>query len=559
MTAFSRLSTRLGFNAADDTFAGAATLALSLSILPLLQALPSDTDRTAALAFIPAVCLALQRRTAQFSKTETPDGWLLAFACLMALASAFLSLQFAANLVLTCAWICTVAVGSASRKLAQSEAAIRLIMVGLVLGCCTGLLWTRSQPIGNGIAFPLYGHARIFGLHMLLGAGAALALLVNAARNRIALGVTLIAGVVVWSGLLWSGSRGPLAGLSVGIAAWWWFGGAAERRRLVIWTPVLILSGLLGSHLLGTQAYNLGWKRAVASTVNVTSISGFSSERNLIWEQTLREIGSSPWLGQGADAYRFFQPLPVGDQPHNVVLQWVLAFGAPAALALLVLVGLRISRGLRGAAPVDATTAWRRAAAGGLLAAVIGALFDGVFYHAVAFIPAAVLAGVAGYVRSQESPTSSACDRACTYAGRALLVTAAIVIGVHAWLFFNLLAPPPSSPRTPAAMVLRVFPSATYGFWRWIETWSPSMTVEERLNWLHWAQRHSPQPAIFYYQQAQCKLEQRDLAGACLALEQAISTSNGASRIRYTELLRLTQDLASRSITKPTPLVPTSP
>jgi hypothetical protein len=546
MTALSRLRTRLGFQADDVAFHKAAALSLMLALLPLLQALPSDTDRTAALAFAPVVWFILRSNSDQ-GKAEAIDRWLLVFAGLMALISVVFSQQMAANLVLTCAWIWTIAIGLAARRLAQSAAAIRLIITGLALGCCTGLLWARSHPIGNDIAFPLYGHVRIFGLHMQLGAAAALALLVNASPGRISRGFAIVTGVVVWSGLLWSGSRGPLAGLAVGIGAWWWFGSAMERKRLALWTALLVLAALAGANLLGTQARTLGWHRVVASTVNATSIEGFSSDRHLIWGQTLREIGPNPLIGQGADAYRFFKPVPVGDQPHNFILQWVLAFGAPAALALLILLGRRISRGLHGAASVDEASRWRRAAAGGLLAATVGALFDGVFYHAVSLIPAAVLTGLSGYSLNQNASPAKILSKSYHLIRRVVLITTACVIAIHGWLFFNLLAPPPSSPLAPAARVLRVFPSSTYGFWRWIDTWTPALPVTDRIDWLHWAQHHSPQPAIFHYQEAQCRLEEHDLEGACVALTQAISTSNGANKRFYSEMLRLTREVVSRS------------
>jgi O-antigen ligase len=381
-------------------------------------------------------------------------------------------------------------------------------------------------------------------MHMQLSAAAALALLVGTRINFTLKCITFITGIIVWSGLFWSGGRGPLAGLAAAVVIWFWFGGGGERRRLAVWGPALVLTGILGSYFLGSQAHYLGWKRVVSSTVNTSSLQGFSSDRNLIWGQALREINRSPWFGQGADSYRFIQPLPVGDQPHNFILQWVLAFGAPAALALVVLLGRRTLRGLISTAPPE-HSALRRAAASALVAATVGGLFDGVFYHAVAFIPVAILAGLAGsnssIAKASPKPTALVWRRAAI----AMCVAAAGVIALRAWLFFNLLAPPPSSPHTAAARVLHAFPSAIYGFWRWIEAWSTSVPVHERLAWLKWAQRHAPQPAIFYYKEAQCSIERRDLTAAKNALERAVATSTGNDRRHYAELLRLTNGVIS--------------
>jgi O-antigen ligase len=550
MTEKHALRDRLGFSPEDNTFRGAVMLAVMLAVLPLLQALPSDMDRTAALAFCPVVGLLLFRTPTSTGKAERLDLWLLMFAGTLAVGAVIFSRQFAANLVLTCTWIWTIAVGISARRLAQSAPAIRLVLAGVAAGGFAGLLWSRLQPITEGIAFPLYGHARIFGLHMLVSAAAVLALLASTRTNRIFKCFGFIAGVILWSGLFWSGSRGPLVGIAAGVFIWFWFGDAGERRRLTAWVPVLVLTGILGSNLLGTQTDYLGWKRVVSSTVNANSIQGLSSDRNSIWGQTLKEISHSPWFGQGADSYRFIQPLPVGDQPHNFILQWVLAFGAPAALALIVLLGRRILRGLRGSSESPEHIAWKRAAAACLLAATVGGLFDGVFYHAVAFIPVALLAGLAGSQTLANENLHTNVSVIWRRASQATYIAASFIIAVHAWLFFNLLAPPPPSPRNSAALVLRVFPSATYGFWRWIDAWTPSMPAQERLEWLQWAQRHSPQPAVYYYKQAQLKIEQSDLLAAQSSLERAVATSNGNIRGQYAELLRLTESAITQRNSK---------
>lgn len=547
-----RLRRLLGFESADPLFAPALALALALALLPAVQALYTDTDRTAALVLLPAVWLAFRRRAPAAARPESVDGWLLAFAGVLALLSALLSLQPAANLVLTCAWIWVTAGGATAAHLARSPGATRLVMSGLAAGCALGAVWARCLPV-SGEVFPLYGHARVFGIHMLAGSAAVVALLIHPPRTRLGKAAVISTAVIVWSGLLWAGGRGPLAGLAAGLAVWWWRGDARERTRLLIWTPVLLLAGLAVSHVLGARAHNLGWQRTVNIAVNITDFEGYSSQRNRIWGQTLREIGPQPWLGQGADAYRYFQPIPVGDQPHNFILQWILAFGAPAALALLIVVARRTVRGLRANDSPDACSSWRRAAAAGFFAAVVSALFDGGFYHAVSLIPVVVLAGIAGSVQAPTTAIAAASGRRVWPALRATALTAAaLVVILHAWLYFHLLAPPPASPQAAPARILRVFPSATYGFWRWMNAWMPSVPVDERLDWLAWAQRHSTRPAVFYYQAAECHLERRDLAAAAASLSRAVATANGPARRTYADLLRLTEDaIAKKAAPRP--------
>ena len=539
---------RLGFATEDSSFPVALALGLALAALPAFQALPTDMDRVSPLILLPAVCLAVRRSEQPAGKGAGLDGGLLAIVGLLSMIAVALSRQPAANLVLTCAWFWVAAGGATASRLAHNAAAVRLVMAGIAAGCALGIVWARSQPIGDDLAFPLYSHARVFGLHMLVGAAATLALLINAPARR-ALRVTLfLTATVVWSGLLWSGGRGPLVGLAAGIGIWWWYARPDVRRGLMIWPPALLVVGLAGSYCLGTPAANLGWHRAISSTVNVSDVQGLSSERNLIWGQTLREIGSWPWLGQGADAYRFFQPLPVGDQPHNVILQWVLSFGVIGALALVVLMARRVARGLRNSDTAGGEAGWRQAAAAASLAAAMSGLFDGVFYHAVCFIPVAVLAGIAGYAPGVNPPIeASRLPQVRRLFGRTALIASAAVLVVHSWLVFHLLSPRPPTSDSAVARVLHAFPSSTHGFWQWTYAWKPSMPMEVQLDWLNWAQRHSPKPAIFYFQEAQCHLEKRDIVAAEKSLVQAVATSSGRAKSRYIELL----DLTRKSGTKP--------
>lgn len=547
--------TRLPFAspAGDLSSVGTLSLAAALAVLPALQALPSDMDRTAALAFAPAIFLASRLRQSA-SKAEAVDGWLLALAGALAVATLALNPQPAANLALTCAWIMTAFAAAAATGLARSPATMRLVLSGIAAGCVIGLIWARLGEFGKGPGFPLYGHARIFGLHMLAGAVATLALLARPFASKVATAATFSAAAAIWSGLLWSGGRGPLAGLATGIVLWLWFGTASERRRLALWCPLLLAAALLGSHLLGAQAGNLGWQRAVSSTINATDARTLSSERDLIWGQALREIDGHLWIGRGADAYRFLRPVPVGDQPHNVVLQWTLAFGAPAALALSLVLARRILRGLRTKESAPDAAALLRGTAAGAAAATVAGFFDGMFYHAVCFLPAAMLAAMAGATTVAGAATRTRLVRPRNILAAVIVGASGAVVALHAWLFFNLLAPPPASPQTPSARALRLFPSATYGVWRWIDAWTPSISFEERMEWLKWAQARSPRPSVFYYQEAQGHLERRDLVSASAALEQAAETSTGDERKRYRELIEMTHAVAaSRQTTRPSP------
>ena len=162
-----RLRRLLGFESADPLFAPALALALALALLPAVQVLHTDTDRTAALILLPAVWLAFRRPAPSAARPESVDGWLLAFAGVLALLSALLSLQPAANLVLTCAWVWVAAGGATAARLARSPAAPRLVLAGIAAGCVLG---ARSQLLSPGFG----SVGAIFGQEGVIGAAVCL-------------------------------------------------------------------------------------------------------------------------------------------------------------------------------------------------------------------------------------------------------------------------------------------------------------------------------------------------------------------------------------------------
>jgi hypothetical protein len=77
------------------------------------------------------------------------------------------------------------------------------------------------------------------------------------------------------------------------------------------------------------------------------------------------------------------------------------------------------------------------------------------------------------------------------------------VLLLHTWLFRALVvATPPQNPQRALAQILRVFPSTTFGLWRWTDAWQ-NQSPEVALTWLRWAAPRSSTPSIFHIRAAQ--------------------------------------------------------
>jgi hypothetical protein len=290
------------------------------------------------------------------------------------------------------------------------------------------------------------------------------------------------------------------------VCAWFWKSAADHRRRLLVWVPALVITSIACAWLLKAPYSGMGSFSAITRTVEASGIEQISSERSRFWAETWHYAIETPWFGHGADGYRFIAPNQNGSQPHNMLLQWFVEYG----LFGLIPLSLLLLRGIRGlfSPPGSCFQHWSAAALTG--AAAYG-LLDGVFYHACAFIPVAVIAGFAlGTAPSGEALIST--DR-IRHALRPLLVGGLILMLIHGWLGFMLLRVRNVSPDDPPARLLRAFPSTTAGLQNWIERWRQTQP-ELAMEWIHWAQDVSTESASFHLYAAQLYIWQKNYKSA---------------------------------------------
>lgn len=523
----------------DDSARVATWLAGALVVLPLLQALPLDFDRSAVLAvLLPVLWVGRHKLASAALSLGNSRRWiraaLLATGIAIILSVAFAD-QPAPAIVTAATWVLVAAAGLIAGAAANGrEAAIRRILEGVALGSALalaimGCLWLAT---GRG-AVPLYAHHRHVGLHAIGGALAGSALLVTSQRwpQRCC---WLAAGGVSWAGLLWSGGRTPMVALTVGIAVW--FGiSAGLRKKIALATALHLGLGLAVSSSFVSSRPELGWRHAVSRTAAAVqpasvNVSKLTSTRSDFWREAAEHALKSPWIGHGPDAYRHILPKLDGQQPHNLLLQLWLDLGIAGALPLLGGLGCALVLGWRQARAHPDNRAYGAAFALAM-AFTAASMLDGVYYHVLTLLPAMLVLGILLFGHPSGLADINGPRRtAAIPIARTLVSVAAAVLVIHSWLFQQLaVASPPRGPDAAAARLIRVFPSTTFGLWHWLDAWyrdDPATAIA----WARWAQGHAANPSLFHIRAGQYLLASGDPDAAREELRAARDAAHWTAR-----------------------------
>lgn len=503
----------------------ALALASAFVLLPWLLMVPVlDTDRFVPLLFLPALLLSWRSPSAGSNRVAILFAWLVAAM----LVAAVFSEHTSRSLVMSAAIGCTLAGACVARRCSLSEASIRLILQGLLVGAATGGVMVWLGWGAGSMFFPVYWSARLFGGHMLSGALAGIALLLLAPRDRRTLFVHATLTLLCWTGLAWSGSRAPAVALAMTLALWFWRGGSAIRRPLLKWSATLGILALLCSRPLGTPYPQLGWWSAVARTSQASSVAEITSARTDYWSGVWSQVKESPWIGNGADAYLFLKPKQPGNQPHNTYLQWLLEYGILGALPWIFLGTLTLAPLKRRPSMEDASAhrfqLWAAACMVGL---GVYAFFDGVGYHMVIFMPAAVLAGLA--LGSTHAPGKPTGPTPPSWPVRLVPLAAMSLLLLHGWLNLLLMRGQNIAPDSWPARILWHFPSTTYGLTRWTEAWRKT-DPETAIRWIEWAQKESTNPGSFHVHAAQIYIWQKNWSAAERELQKCLAKVSSDER-----------------------------
>ena len=522
----------------------ALALAAAFVVLPFVLLLPVDVDRTLPLLLIPSVWLGWKISRPASRPVLALILWLSAA---MLLSTVFASYP-ARALVTASAALWTIAGGMVARHLTRSRPAVRLVLAGIALGAALGSVLALGGAAAAGRDFPLYWSLRIYAMHQFAGAIAGLGWLALVGPGLRAALPAFVLCAASCTGVAASGGRAPVLGLGVMVAAWFFRGGAPDRRFLLRAIPSLAVVALLASWLIGSPYADMGLWSAVKRTAAAESLGHLSSDRTDFWPEVWKQVWDAPWLGHGSDAYLFIQPRLEGSQPHNLVLQFLYDHGLFGALPALLLLALALSPLFRrrrteeaaasGASP--APLLWAATATAGCVAYGV---FDGIFYHQVVFMAAAVFTGLAFGFAQEEASFPLQPVKALHPFFRPCLLVALLALLMHGILGYILIRGRSFEPDSVPARLLRAFPSTTFGLRSWVARWEATQP-EVALDWMEWGQRYSCEQPEFHLAAVQYYFNRHDFVSA----ERELRECRGkVSRLEVPEIQRLLDDVAPKA------------
>jgi len=330
-------------------------------------------------------CLARQR---------WPKAALAAAAVLfaVALATAALAPNPPEARTLTAFWIVHALFGLSvfhlcGRQLGPADL-IRFYLAGFVLFTALFALFALQVPDPARFnwtkALPAATHIRHFGYYAAAMIGLCAGLMAVAERRSAWSAAFAVSALA--SGLaFWTGSRGTIAaaagGLIVGLVI------VPAVRKVRCWAGAIGSVGLGAAivYWLPSPAANMGFARTLEASAGDNVATG----RTEMWRIVLEAIRERPLFGYGEGQMHDVATYSTMIQPHNVVLQTALAWGAVGTLCLLVL-ALAYARHVLPAVRSDGTLAAPFLAMA-MLAAFSG--FDGALFHP---LPVSIFAACAG-------------------------------------------------------------------------------------------------------------------------------------------------------------------
>ncbi|MFC7049612.1 O-antigen ligase family protein [Emcibacter nanhaiensis] len=265
-----------------------------------------------------------------------------------------------------------------------------LLSLYLMLFVFTGLTAFLSQQPGFNWTGHLPGFSNVRHLDYILAVMlSATAMLPYAARN-IMFGrwktIFFVTLTLLWLLLCWTGGRGSiLAALgAVAICLFLMRKDRITRQVAIVFFGSMILGALM-SLALPRPDNNYGLIRFATTITTEGGLNSLSSNRVAIWLEALEHWWAAPWFGVGAGQLKFIAQETSGIfvQPHNVVIQALLAWGIVGGLPFLAALGGSLWSGFRH---VNQRMADNPAAVAGLaimLTIAANAMIDGTLYHPV--------------------------------------------------------------------------------------------------------------------------------------------------------------------------------
>lgn len=271
------------------------------------------------------------------------------------------------------------------------EQAVRLLMawsvgfIGNALVLVAFISTTSPPPMFDWVwGMPGILNVRHLGFEAMAVALIGSLLRPTSSKSRAASWLLRFAAIAGWTVVFWSGGRGSFLAAVAALATIFMLCPTEDRRRRILEVAGLMLAGFgLAMLHVPPDPYFGAFRTLGLDTLLSGAGIKFSNGRFDIWRESLQFIMASPLLGIGENQMPFRLASAIGlyTQPHNILLQALLAWGIPGGVAFLTAIGFALRRAIgrvRAGAAIDSPAAAGLAIA---LALAANALLDGTLYH----------------------------------------------------------------------------------------------------------------------------------------------------------------------------------
>lgn len=158
----------------------------------------------------------------------------------------------------------------------------------------------------------------------------------------------------IWSFLVWNGGRSSMAAAiitSVLLMIFSLYFAKARIRACLLVIAIIVAGFATGDHMSVFRWNGLQRSTHVIQTNaaenSALANDAFTSGRMTMWSISLNELKKSPWFGLGPYGYYFIPGKTFDDQPHNLIIQFMVEWGIIGTSFMLGLLGYCAFYGLK--------------------------------------------------------------------------------------------------------------------------------------------------------------------------------------------------------------------
>jgi len=248
-----------------------------------------------------------------------------------------------------------------------------------------------DRPIHWTWELPSVTHIRHLGIYATPMVGICIGIMATRQRREIWAAAFLIAGCG-FALALWTGSRGPVAAIGAALLAGLAFSPAMRRPRAWGGAALSLAAAAAAVAWLPVPASNMGALRTVAATTGSTDVT---TGRLEMWSRVVGAIERRPAFGYGEGQMTTVAHFGAMAQPHNIVLQLLLAWGVTGLACALVLAFYFLRVALPALRKDEAAVLPPLLA---MSALVVLSMLDAALYHV---LPLSIFAACAGMIAAE--------------------------------------------------------------------------------------------------------------------------------------------------------------